>query len=189
MKIGIYGGSFDPIHHGHLLLARDVRERHRLDRLFLVPAARSPHKPSWPRANAAHRLAMARLAVRGEPAIEVSPAEIRRGGPSYAIDTVATFQGRFPSARLFWILGADQRARLPEWHRFDELRRHVTFLFMERAGAGAAADAAPHGRTLDISSSEIRARIRRGRSIRFLLPDSVIAYIRRHRLYLDSPSR
>jgi nicotinate-nucleotide adenylyltransferase len=189
MKLALYGGTFDPIHHGHLILAREAREQLGLDRVVLVPAARSPFKPGVAQTPPEVRLAMVAAAVEGEPGLAVDDSEITRGGTSYTIDTVLAARARWPEAELWWLVGADHVAELPRWHRYAELRELVRFAVLARAGSGAAA---AHGlpvvaRTIDISATEVRARVARGASIRYLTPPAVAALIARHGLYTTKP--
>src|SRR5580658_7230363 len=132
LRLGIYGGTFDPPHAGHLLLARDALEQARLDAVLFVPCAQSPLKRNKPRVTDAHRLAMLRLALKGEPRFWISRCELDRSGPSYAFDTVVEIGAAFPRAMLFWLIGADQLATLPRWHSPEELARRVSFLLFER---------------------------------------------------------
>lgn len=191
MHIALFGGTFDPVHHGHLLLAQDAVEQLGLDKLIFLPAQINPHKlHSAPKAEASHRLKMLRSAVAGEERFEVSPIELEREGPSYTVDTVLILQKRWPGARFFLLLGEDNLPKLPTWHRFEELRRLVDFVCFGRNSeeketwkplCGSALE-----RRLDISSTEIRQRIAAGLSIRYLVPESVRAFIYAHTLYQPS---
>jgi nicotinate-nucleotide adenylyltransferase len=191
VKIGFMGGSFDPVHLGHLLAARDACEHGGLDRVFFVPAARTPLKASAARASAADRLDLLRAAIVGEPRFAVSDHEIRRGGVSYTIDTVRHFRVEFPGARLHWIVGADQLARLPQWREIDALTRLAAFIVLDRPGVAAESPSGlPHlrmrhcrGHHLALSSTELRARVRRGQPIDWLTPHKVVELIRQRGLY------
>jgi nicotinate-nucleotide adenylyltransferase len=191
LRLGIYGGTFDPIHLGHLLLARDALEQMRLDAVLFVPCARSPFKSGHPRSGDAQRLALLRLALKGEPRFWLTRCELERPAPSYAIDTAREIHAAFPRAALFWMIGADQLARLDEWRRFDELRREVKFLLLERTTESSAAGGAdavlglPHPRRVDISATEVRRRVRFRLPVDHLVTAPVAAYIRRHGLYLS----
>ena len=185
MKIGLLGGSFNPVHWGHLLLAEFAREQCGLDQVWFVPTATPPHKPSRDLLDGEHRLAMIRLAVRGNPALRSSDVELRLGGVSYTIRTVRLLRAKFPKTRWFLIVGSDLFT-VP-WVEFSELCRTCTFVAAERH-AGIRPKRAPGIRWLsmpriDISSSMIRERIRRGQSIRYLVPDAVAGYLRRHRCF------
>ena len=188
LRLGIYGGTFDPAHAGHILLARDALEQARLDAVLFVPCAQSPLKKHHPRVSDAHRLAMLRLALKGEARFWLSRCELERTGPSYALDTAVEIAQAFPRATFFWLIGADQLATLPKWHRPEELARRVTFLLFERGGkpvrgVKAKVLSLPRPRRIDISASEIRDRVKSGLPIACLVPAPVAAYIERHRLY------
>ncbi len=188
MRIALFGGSFDPVHHGHLLLAQDALEQLQLDKLLLIPAGINPHKlESAPKAEPLQRLRMLQAAVAGEERLEVEPMELYREGPSYTVDTVEVIHARWPSARLFFLLGEDNLPKLHTWHRVDRLKELVTFVsfgrFTEKT-EGASLHPAPHlERRIDISSTEIRQRIAAGLSIRYLVPESVRAFIYSHAIY------
>jgi nicotinate-nucleotide adenylyltransferase len=184
MKLALYGGTFDPIHHGHLILAREALEQLELDRVVFVPAAQSPFKPTQTSAPAEIRLAMLRAAIAGEDAFDLDESEIRRGGTSYTIDTVEAATDRWPGAELWWLIGEDHLAQLPKWNRYDEIVKRVRFAVFARTGNGATAQGFPRlTRQVDISATEIRARVARGNSIRYLVPEEVRALIEEHRLY------
>jgi nicotinate-nucleotide adenylyltransferase len=183
MKIGIYGGSFDPVHCGHLLVAQAAMEEAGLDRLFFVPAAQSPFKPENHAAPAAARLQFLRLALAGQPQYEVDDREIRRGGVSYTVDTLREFARQHPGAQLHYLIGADNAAKLNAWREPAALAALAEFLAVPRPGGGPAIFPPPfRGRTLKgfpfgVSSSEIRARVRAGRPIGNLVPAPVAAAI------------
>jgi nicotinate-nucleotide adenylyltransferase len=190
LRLGIFGGTFDPVHTGHLLLARDALEQARLDAVLFVPCAQSPLKKDRPHVSNAHRLAMLRLALKGEQRFWLSRCELDRKGPSYSVDTAAEIAAAFPRAALFWLLGADQFATLPRWHRPAELARRVTFLLFERGGKPVRGVKAkvlvlPRPRRVDISATEIRDRVKSRLPIDCLVPALVAAYIQRRRLYLS----
>jgi nicotinate-nucleotide adenylyltransferase len=190
MKIGLFGGSFDPVHLGHLLVARAAREEAGLDRLFFIPAAQSPFKPDTRPAPASERLRWLRLALAGETSAEVDDQEIRRGGTSYSIDTVRDYARKFPEAELFYLIGADQTAQLHLWRDAEELARLVQFLVIPRPGEVLAELAAPfrgralRGVPLGVSSSEIRARLKAGLPVTHLTPPGVAEALGNNRLYL-----
>jgi nicotinate-nucleotide adenylyltransferase len=183
MRIGIYGGTFDPVHHGHLILARQALEEFKLDRLVFVPAAESPFKIHNHTAPATARLAMLQLAIRGEDRFEVDPLEIERGGVSYSIDTVKMFRSRDPEAELFFLVGEDNAYRLTEWHRFEELKKMVGFVVLSRSEDFQSPEYPVVQRRIEISSTEIRNRVANGESITYLVPESVERYIEQHQLY------
>ncbi len=184
MRLGIFGGTFNPIHYGHLMLAECAREQFRLDEIWFMPTATPPHKIGRELPGGRVRLAMVKLAVRSHPNLCGCDLELRRGGVSYTLDTIQAVHREHPRARLFFIMGSDM-LRVP-WRGLPTLRRLCTFLAAERPDG--AAKRWPGVRTINmptlaISSSEIRARVRRGESIRYWVPDAVAAYIHRHRLY------
>jgi nicotinate-nucleotide adenylyltransferase len=190
MKLGLYGGSFDPVHLGHLLVAQAACEEFGLDRLCFIPAAQSPFKPGTNPAPAGSRLQMLRLALAGQPRYEVDTQEIARGGVSYTIDTVRDYRRRFPGAQLFWLIGADHVAKLPQWRDAEELAARVEFLVIPRPGEPAVPFPAPFrgemlkGFPLGVSSSQIRARVKAGLPIELLTGPAVAEAIRANRLYL-----
>ena len=185
MKLGFLGGSFDPVHHGHLVLAQDVFEQLELDRLIFVPSARTPLKASEPELGAAERIELLRLAIGPVPWFDVSTVEIDRGGVSYTVDTARVLRERYPDDTLYWIIGQDQAAQLVRWHRIDELAGLVSFAWARRPGTAMTSKPLP-GVSLhpvemhqwDISSTEIRERVRSGRSVHFLTPPAVVRRIR-----------
>lgn len=191
MKIGFLGGSFDPVHFGHLIAAQDVLEQYRLDRLFLVPAAQAPLKPQDVQSSPEERLAMLRSAVEWDHRLEISDHELCKGGISYTIDSVRHFRREFPDDQLYWIIGGDQLPLLHKWKEISELVKMVEFIFLERPRHPSK----PHeeisglvlhrcdGHLIEISSSELRQRVRAGLSLNYFCPQKVIAYIEAHRLY------
>ncbi|OAM90911.1 hypothetical protein AW736_00170 [Termitidicoccus mucosus] len=196
VKIGFLGGSFDPVHFGHLAAARLAREQCRLDRVVLLPAASSPSKArdiAPPAASAGDRLDMVRAAAGGEDWLEVSDHELRRGGVSYAIESARHFRASCPDDRLFWIIGSDLLGKLSLWRGIDELARLVEFVVLHRPGHApeVAADGGIPGLRLypcagdlpRISSSELRARLCEGRPVEAFVPQGVFALIRERGLY------
>jgi len=133
-RIGLFGGSFDPVHLGHLLVAQAAREELDLARLFLIPAAQSPFKPDRQPTPAPERLRLLRLALAGKTWCELDEQEIRRGGVSYTIDTARDYAGRFPEAQLFYLIGADHLPQLPKWRAAQDLARLVEFVVIPRPG-------------------------------------------------------
>jgi len=185
LKLALYGGTFDPIHHGHLIMAREAVEQLGLDRVVFVPAAQSPFKPTQIAAPAEIRIEMVRTAIAGEQIFELDDSEIRRGGVSYTIDTVEAAAARWPGAELWWLIGEDHLPKLPAWHRYEDLVKLVRFAVFARAGNGSNSHGFPRvTRQVDISATEIRTRIARGDSIRYLVPETVRTLIEKHRLYL-----
>jgi len=183
MRIGIYGGTFDPVHHGHLILARQALEEFKLDRLVFVPAAESPFKIHNHTTPAADRLAMLQLAIASEDRFSVDPIEIERGGISYSIDTVRMFRNRDPGAELFFLVGEDNAYRLTEWHRFEELKKLVYFVVLSRSEEFQSPEYPVVQRRIEISSTEIRNRVANQESITYLVPESVKRYIEQYQLY------
>jgi len=169
MKLGIYGGSFDPVHLGHLLVAQAAVEELGLNRLFFIPTAQSPFKPENKPAPNAVRLQLLRLALAEKMNCEIDEQEIKRGGTSYTIETLRDYAKRFPGAELFYLIGADNAAKLNEWHEAGELAKLAEFVAVPRPGGAVPNFPSPfRGRTLKgfplgVSSSQIRARVK-GRS-------------------------
>jgi len=191
-RLGIFGGTFDPPHAGHLALAEWARERLRLDRVLFVPAGQPPHKRRVAISGAEARLAMTRLAVRGNAAFEVATFELRSSGPSYTADTVRRLAVVWPKSRLFLLIGADSLDEFRTWRDPETIVERATLAVAGRPGAGRAAArgwARRRGAVwignpgLELSSSMIRERARAGVSIRYLVPEAVERYITRHRLY------
>ena len=205
-RIALYGGSFNPIHNGHLIVARLIAERLDLDRVILLPSKRPPHKQTQDLLDAAHRAEMVKLAIHDEPPFEFSDFDMTREGPSYTIDTVAHFRDVLgPDVELHWIIGADSLAELSAWHRAGELihacriitaaRRGSDEIEWQRVGTLLTDEQITHLKAgilqtpvIDISSTDIRDRVRCGRSIRYLVPDPVREYIEQHGLYRDRPA-
>jgi nicotinate-nucleotide adenylyltransferase len=184
VRIGVFGGSFDPVHMGHLAIANAALESVPLDRVLFVPAKRAPLKEHGPVADAADRLRMLELAVAGEPRFGVSRVELDRDGPSYAVETLERLSG---SDDLFLILGSDAMANLPRWKDADRIARLATLTVAERPGAPERMGDSPIVRfdapRLDISSRELRARAARGLSLRYLVPEPVWKHIEARGLY------
>ncbi len=189
-RIGIFGGSFDPIHLGHLLVAQAAREELSLSRLFLIPAAQSPFKPERQPTPAKDRLGLLRLAFAGQEWAEVDEQEIKRGGISYTIDTVRDYARRFQQSELFYLIGTDHLLQLPKWREAEELARLAEFVVIPRPGEASRPFPEPfRGRTLTgfplgVSSSQIRERAKSGLPIEHLVPAAVAEAIRNNRLYL-----
>ena len=188
-NIGLFGGSFDPVHLGHLLVAQAAMEELGLDRLYFIPAAHSPFKPEKQPSAASERLRLLRLALAGQTKYEVDEQEIKRGGMSYTIETVRDYARRFPQAGLLYFIGADNVAGLPGWRDAEELARLVEFVAIARPGESPAAFPSPFrgrmlkGYPLGVSSSQIRARVKAGSPIDQLVPPTVAEAIRNNRLY------
>lgn len=189
-RIGLFGGSFDPVHLGHLLVAQAAREEFGVDRVFFIPAARSPFKPDSAPAEDHHREQLLRLALAGKPHFEIDLQELHRGGTSYTIDTVNDYRARFPAAKLFWLIGADHVPTLKKWRNADELAGKVEFLIIPRPGESDAQTPEPfvihrlRGFPLGVSSSQIRERVKRGLPVDNLVPPAVSEAICNKGLYL-----
>ena len=188
-RIGLYGGSFDPVHVGHLLVARAALEELRLDRLFFIPAARSPFKPDSKPLDGHWRARLLRMALARCPKYVVWPQELERGGLSFTIDTVNEFSEQYPGAALFYLIGTDHVASLPKWKDAERLRELVQFAVIPRPGERPEpAPAGFHchglkGVPIELSSSLVRERIREGRFFDELLPAGLPEIVRRYRLY------
>ncbi len=189
-RIGLFGGSFNPVHCGHLLIAQAALEELSLSHLYFIPAAQSPFKPDTQLAPAGERLRLLRLALAGQTRYSVDDQEIVRGGVSYSIETVRQYAGASPEVELWYVIGADQAPLLPKWRAAEELASLVRFALIPRPGQrnGSLPEgfwgATLRGWPLDLSSSEIRERIRAGRSLEGLVPAAVAEAIRNNRLYL-----
>ncbi len=185
-SIGIYGGTFDPIHHGHLILAREAMERLDIDRILFVPAAQSPYKIDASNTPVTTRLAMLQAALEGEAGFAIDERELHRPPPSFAIDTIEDLMRDHPGQKLVYLIGSDNLPRLRTWHRFNDLEKLVEFVVLDRSGITADSPYRTIRRSIDISSTEIRKRVAEGRSIRYLVPPAVEEIIARHHLYQDS---
>jgi nicotinate-nucleotide adenylyltransferase len=204
MRIGVYGGSFDPVHLGHLLLAECCREQAGLDRVLFVPAATQPHKQDRRLADPQHRIDMLRLATGGHPAFDVATLEIDRGGVSYTVDTLASLRAAHPDDELCLLLGPDALAGLPTWREPRRIAELATLVAVEReslddlraaattAGLTELLGADRLATLLDrrvrmpaigIRASDLRAAVAAGRSIRYRTPRAVEAFIAAHGLY------
>ena len=188
-KIGIYGGSFDPIHHAHLILAREARETLGLAEVLFVLAAQSPHKTDEPVTGASIRWEMLQAAIADEPAFSASRLEIDRPPPSYSVETVEALHAMHPRAEWYFLLGEDNLPKLREWHRFEDLQRLVQFVVLDRSGGPANYPYLTVRRKIDISATTIRNRVATGRSIRYLVPEAVEEIIRREELYKEGTER
>ena len=189
MNLALYGGTFDPVHHGHLILARDALEQLALDRVIFIPAALSPHKLASTPAPDAVRCAMLAAALADEPGFVIDDSELHITGPSFSIDTVERIHAQHPDARLHYLIGADNLRELHTWRRIADLRRLVEFVVL---GRGDHANPSVNEfrtvpRRIDISATEIRRRVAQGESIRYLVPEPVRSLIAAHHLYQNPP--
>lgn len=199
MDIGLFGGSFNPPHVAHLIVAETVRDQFGLDQIWWIPSHRPPHKEDGELVAAHHRLAMTRRATEQNPAFEVSDIEIQREGVSYTVHTLRALQEEHPDTSFWLIIGSDSLRDFGAWHRPDEIVDRVPLIVYKRPGAiSSIADPqyTNHVRfadapLLEVSGTEVRARCRKGRSIRYLVPEPVRQYINEHALYAaaGAPSR
>jgi nicotinate-nucleotide adenylyltransferase len=214
-RLGVLGGTLDPVHHGHLATARAAAAALAIDRVLLVPSGAPPHRQTQPAASGYHRFAMAALAVNGEDGLAASDIELTAPGPSYTADTLERLQGLgLHASQIFFITGADAFAEIASWHRYPEVLDLAHFVVISRPGLAStclpsmlpdlatrmrpgtpgAADASKlsiflvDAATPDVSSSGIRGRLRRGESIEGLVPPAVCTHIRQHGLYSPSAS-
>ena len=199
MKLGIYGGTFNPVHNGHLQIAEAAQNQFGLDRILFIPACIPPHKGPDEGGLAAggDRMAMIRLACKGRAGWECDELELRRGGASYTVDTLKDLRARHPTASLFLIVGSDNLLTFDRWRDPDKAASMAVILVYERPAFGLPPDLAAFGRRLklkldarriqgapvDISSSEIRRRIREKKTVSELVPSGVLSYIQAHGLY------
>lgn len=197
MRLGLFGGTFDPIHLGHLILAEQCREACGLDRVWFVVTASPPHK-SGARTPVRHRLEMARIAVAGHPKFEVSEVEAKRPGPHYSVETLTELHAERPADDLFFLIGADSLVDLPTWRQPEGIARLATIVVVNRHGIdlnpvdpAALPDLGPGTKPLvavsvppiGIASSDLRRRLAEGRGIRYMVPRGVEAYIDAQKLY------
>ncbi len=198
-SLGVLGGTFDPIHHGHLAIAEEAREALGLQSISFVPAASPPHKSGLQITPAEHRLAMVEAGIAGNPRFGCTRVEIERAGLSYTVDTLEGYHGRGAAGHLWFILSSEALAGFPEWRDPDRILELARLAVVPRAGQATIDEAwvREHfpgredrfrflpGPRLPISGSVIRQRVAAGRSIRYLVPDAVARYIAQHRLYLE----
>lgn len=202
MRLGVFGGTFDPVHYGHLVAAEEVRYRLRLDKVLFVPAGMPPHKLDHDITPTRHRVAMLELAIASNPGFALSRVDIDRHGPCYTVDTLALLHEEYgPGTELFFLMGMDSLADLLTWKEPERLIRLAWLVVVGRPGFQA--DVNELNRVLpgaaericivdtplmEVSSSDIRQRVQQGAPIRYQVPEAVEAYIRAHRLYIDEPS-
>lgn len=198
MKLGVFGGTFDPVHMGHLVVAEEAREQLGLDEVLFVPAGKPWFKSEMPVTDAKHRLAMVQLAIASNPAFYPSDVEMSRSGPSYTVDTLELLHEKLSDdTQLYVVLGADALSELERWNRPQRILELANVVGVTRpshrsvdlgqlgASLGNAGDKLKllEGPLIEVSGTEIRRRVHEGRSIRYLVPESVEGYIREHELY------
>ncbi len=200
MRLGLFGGTFDPIHLGHLILAEQCREALGLEKVWFVVAGEPPHKRGVERTAVTHRLEMVRLAVAGNPALEVSDIEAKRPGPHYSVETLAEIKSARPGDDLFFLIGADSLVDLPTWREPEGIARLASLVVVNRPGvdvpAGPLPDLGPAALPIQrvdippigIASRDLRDRLAAGRSVRYQIPRAVEAYIEAHNLYRSEPA-
>jgi nicotinate-nucleotide adenylyltransferase len=184
-KIAIYGGTFDPIHHGHLIVAREALERLGVEQVIFIPARVSPLRKTAPLARDEIRLLMIKAAIENEPGFAVDDCELRRPPPSYTIDTIEQIRQHEGNATIYCLIGEDNVDKLPKWRRFADLEKMARFVVLDRSGQQPRHTYPVIRRQIDISATEIRKRVATGRSIRYFVPTSVEEIIRREKLYLE----
>ena len=202
MRVGVYGGTFDPVHFGHLILAEQCREQGRLDQVWFVPSPRPPNKLDRPLTRFEQRVEMLQLAVAGQPAFRIDEIEKERTGPSYTFETLAELHRRHPGDDLFFLLGSDTLADLPSWREPGRIADLAGLLVVVRPGHAVLSAEELRARLhlgendrlemqiievplIDISSRDLRRRAAAGRSLRYFLPRGVECYIEEKRLYRE----
>jgi nicotinate-nucleotide adenylyltransferase len=196
MKVGIMGGTFDPIHIGHMLAATSALEGAGLDEVWFMPSNIPPHKPAAPKATASQRWDMVCLAVDGHPHFRATDIELQMGGISYSADTIGRLREKHPEIRFHYIIGADMVQYLPKWVRIEEIVSRIGFIGLQRPGTELQPGDLPvpireavtivQMPQLDISSTAIRSRLAEGKSARYWVTDSVLAYMEENQLYGSS---
>jgi len=201
-RIGIMGGTFNPIHLGHLMLAQSAYEQYDLNKVLFIPCARPCHKRAPRLLSGEHRLAMVEAALADDARFEASDLELRRGGISYSIDTLRALHEELPDTEFFFIIGTDSLLELPQWRQIKTLLELCTFVTFYRPGVDNVAlkpesldlpapwpekllEHVQPGRQVQVSSSEIRHRVAEGLSIRYMVPHPVEIYISEHKLYVE----
>lgn len=191
MRIGLFGGTFDPIHIGHLIIAETVRDVLKMDKIIFIPAVNPPHKQGKLITSSVHRIAMIRLAIANHADFQLSEIEVVREGISYTFDTIKIFQELYPAGEMVFLMGADSLRELHTWHKPEQLVKMIKTVVFPRPSVDLD-QVDPfffdhidfiNAPLIGISSSEIRQNVRSERSIRYLVPDSVAEYIQENRLY------
>jgi len=187
VRIGVFGGTFNPIHYGHLVLAEQAYEKLNLDKVLFIPSFQPPHKNSQHIASASHRFQMVKISIKADRRFQISDIEIKRKGRSYLVDTLKQLTMLYPGAKLFFISGSDVSGQMAKWKSIKEVLSLAKFVLAKRPGYHLE----KYTRNilvisiteLDISSSMIRRKIKLGHSVNYLLPKSIIGYIERNKLY------
>ncbi len=202
MRLGLYGGTFDPVHYGHLLLAEQCREQCRLDAVWFLPSGLPPHKQGAAITDGKRRLEMLELAVAGHPEFAVNGLELERSGPTFTVDTLQQLHDEQPERELFFLIGADSLVEFPTWRSPERIAELATLVAVNRGGQPQPDLTTVREQLgdefvsriqfvtmpgLDLASREMRGRIHADRSIRFMTPRSVEMYIEQHGLYRDAP--
>jgi len=192
LRVGLLGGTFDPIHNGHLIAAQAAKESANLDEVWFIPTNTPPHKPAAG-ATANKRQEMVETAIQGNPHFKVEDLELLREGTSYTVDTVSAIQEQNPEVMFYWIVGSDMVKDLPNWRRIEDLTEQISFIGLERPDQPNDDSELPnfirrrllraHMPPIGISSTDLRRRIKDGSSIRYMLPETVLEIIRRDGLY------
>lgn len=188
LKVGILGGTFNPPHYGHLMIGEQVADQLQLDQIRFMPNALPPHVDEKKTIDAKDRVNMVRAAIMGNRQFDIELSEVLRGGKSYTYDTMAALKEAHPNVEYYFIIGGDEVAYLPTWHRIDELLELVHFVGVHRKGQPTETDYPVEWvemPQLEISSTDIRQRIAEHRSVRYMVPDMVAAYIFKEGLYLN----
>ncbi len=200
-RLGIFGGTFDPIHHGHLIVAEVMLEELGLDRVLFLPAGQPPHKVGRPITPVHHRVTMLYLALQGNPRFGVSLVDVQRPGPCYTVDSLRLLRAEYPEAELVFLMGEDSLRDLPTWHQPDRIAEQALLGVALRPEVEVDLEAVfarvPSARDrvvlvrvplIQIAASDIRRRVAEGRTIRYQVPRPVEQYIAHHGLYRDAPS-
>lgn len=189
VKLGVFGGSFDPVHIGHLIVAEAAADALRLDSVLFIPAHTQPFKQGAHGAAPEDRVAMLRLALAGNPRFRLDTREIERGGVSYAVDTLRELAREFPKDELFLMVGADAARDLTKWREASEIANLASIVILSRPGASRISTGIPTTRltvpAIDLSATQVRKAVRQGRSVRYWVPQAVQEYIESHGLYAD----
>lgn len=187
MRVGLFGGTFDPIHIGHLIAASEVQTHLHLEQVVFIPAGQPWQKAEQEITPAQDRLAMVELAIAQDSRFQVSDIELQRSGPTYSIDTLIAWQAQHPEDDVYWIVGADALSRMDSWHRWEEFVAMATIVCVNRPDVDSDQISFPYIAVempeVNVSATQVRRRFEQGASVKYLVPDDVIAYVNDHRLY------